>query len=95
MVEAAKSLGVAFVGYGGEDSKKIQIQTCTKLRTFTLEDTIEFTSARKRQTVILRDEKGLVFIEVSNLKNRKLYCISGKAKYFFRKLKLFYHSGTT
>ena len=59
LVEAAKSLGVAFVGYSGEgDQNQIQVQTCTKLRSFALEETIEFTSARKRQSVILRDEKG-------------------------------------
>ena len=58
LVAAAKSLGVAFVGYSTENESEIQVQTCTKLRKFSLEETIEFTSARKRQSVILKDEKG-------------------------------------
>ena len=55
LVEAAKELGVAFTGGEG---KHVKVQTCTKVREFVVEENLEFTSARKRQSVILRDENG-------------------------------------
>ena len=62
LVEAAKNLGVAFTGASEESPNMIQVQTCTKARKFSVEDVIEFTSARKRQSVILKDENGVYLI---------------------------------
>ena len=55
LVEAAKQLGVAYLGGEG---KHVRVQTCTKMRNFIVEEVIEFTSARKRQSIILKDENG-------------------------------------
>ena len=42
----------------GGQGKSVQVQTCTKKRDFVIEDVLEFTSARKRQSIILRDDSG-------------------------------------
>ena len=51
LVEAAKDLGVAYVGDGS-------VETCTKKRHFAPVEVLEFTSARKRMSILLKDETG-------------------------------------
>lgn len=62
LVEAAKNLGVAYIGHTESSSGMVQVQTCTKTRNFSVEDVIEFDSVRKRQSIILKDENGSYLI---------------------------------